>query len=152
MSIDGFDTIERLIGYACKGDPHASRFCAEMWRLAHFFDDVYDRGELTEADVYQAVNIALFGVLTNPFALAHAQALAPALNLVAANWQTANQMESRKDGLDKAYMLRAQLYNLPVVCAFLLYGPDWAAQVSQVAWETYGETSETFKQEVMNHA
>jgi hypothetical protein len=146
--INDFATLQQLFAYACKDDRNAIRFCESVWQAFHLWDDIVDGDEPSN------VNAGFSGItsemLANPFAVAHSGIFAGTLALIISNWDAANQFERSKQHIEKAYMLRAQLYNLPVQCAFIIGGQEWANHIALVSWSSYGEVLEQFKQEVEN--
>jgi hypothetical protein len=148
MNIPNFDKLNEFFNYACREDQYAVRFCADAWRVAHLWDDLIDGDLVTKEEVNAGMVSATTSMMSNPFVAAHLGQCCSMLALVNANWQTANEMESGKRDLGKAFILRAQLYNVPVLCAFLLGGQEWANHVSSVSWAAYGEKFADYKREV----
>jgi hypothetical protein len=68
-------------------------------------------------------------------------------------WHTANVFEKEKEvnDVDKAYMLRAELYQLFVLCATLIGGRQWGRDMSVSIWRSYIESVDELKKEV-SHA
>jgi hypothetical protein len=67
-------------------------------------------------------------------------------------WHTANVFEKEKEvnDVDKAYMLRAELYQLFVLCATLIGGRQWGRDMSISIWRLYGESVKELKKEVQD--
>lgn len=60
-------------------------------------------------------------------------------------WETANILETGdKKDRDKAYMLRASLYQIIHYCAYLIGGLQWANEVGPDIWRFYEEDIDTY--------
>jgi hypothetical protein len=66
--------------------------------------------------------------------------------MVWGQWSAANGMETHpiRGDREKAFMLRASLYQLFHACAVLCGGLDWAAQIGPEIYRFYGESLESF--------
>lgn len=137
-----------------RGDVDAAAFCLDMWNIVQVWDDLVDRDAETPADVInETFRRAVYTIPTNPFYAAHAHELAPLVHNVVLQWQIANTFEQeREEGdVDRAWMLRAGIYQLFVYVAGLAVDPVWAAVVGPSIWRTYGESLADFHEE-MNDA
>jgi len=150
VEIEGVEILENLFSYACKRQQDAIRYCMCVWRVCHFWDDIIDGDPVTKQEANEAMSSAMVEINRNPFFKNNIDVLNGVVSLIVANWHVANEYEAAKHHLEKAYMLRAYLYNLPIICAFIIDGQPWANQVAKVAWESYGETFQSFIEEIEN--
>ena len=150
MVIKGFDTLTSLFEYACKGNGSAVDLCKKVWKICHFWDDIIDRDPVTANEVDDAMESALTGINSNEFFLRNPNIFVGMMALIISNWHTSNVYEQSKTDLQKSYMLRAHLYNLPILCAFIIGGQQWANEVSKVVWDSYGEQFEEYAKEIEN--
>lgn len=132
-----------------KGNPEAVAFAQNLWTAAQEWDDLHDEGKCANHNAL--LSWLAFGKEYTPYFAAHAHVLRPVFLSVYLQWQAANTLE-RGDRLDvaKAYMLRAGLYGLWHVMAWIEGGDDWAAQCGPEIYRTYGETPEGLWQEFNN--
>lgn len=125
-----------------KGNQSAMRFCADVVEISHVWDDLVDADKLVLPKVADsAFRKAMLEIPANDFYRANFAFLHPVMVMVWAQWDTANAMETHpfKGDLEKAFMLRASLYQLFQACAVLCGGLDWAAQVGPEIYRLYGE-------------
>jgi hypothetical protein len=89
----------------------------------------------------------------NPFYAVNQREIAPMMQNIILKWHTANVFEKEKEvnDVDKAYMLRAELYQLFVLCATLIGGRQWGRDMSISIWRSYIESVDELKKEV-SHA
>lgn len=130
-----------------KGNTSAMRFCADMVEVAHVWDDLVDGDKpvsSVKADV--AFRKMMLEIPANEFYRAHFAFLQPVIVMVWAQWSAANAMETHpfKGDREKAFMLRASLYQLFHACAVLCGGLDWAGEIGPEIYRLYGESLETF--------
>lgn len=130
-----------------KGNTAAMKFCADMTEVAHVWDDLVDADKpvsSVKADV--AFRKMMLEIPSNEFYRANFGFLHPVIVMIWAQWTAANGMETHpfKGDREKAFMLRASLYQLFHACAVLCGGLDWAAQIGPEVYRLYGESLETF--------
>lgn len=130
-----------------KGNTAAMKFCADMTEVAHVWDDLVDADKpvsSVKADV--AFRKMMLEIPSNEFYRANFTFLHPVIVMIWAQWTAANGMETHpfKGDREKAFMLRASLYQLFHACAVLCGGLDWAAQIGPEVYRLYGESLETF--------
>lgn len=130
-----------------KGNTAAMKFCADMTEVAHVWDDLVDADKpvsSVKADV--AFRKMMLEIPSNEFYRANFTFLHPVIVMIWAQWSAANGMETHpfKGDREKAFMLRASLYQLFHACAVLCGGLDWAAQIGPEVYRLYGESLETF--------
>lgn len=126
-----------------KGNQSAMRFCADMVEVAHVWDDLVDCDKPVSSAKADAVfRKMILEIPANDFYRANFNFLHPVLVMIWAQWDAANSMETHpfKNDLEKAYMLRASLYQLFHACAVLCGGLDWAAEIGPEVYRLYGES------------
>lgn len=142
-------TFNDLLARWLHGDGAAIGFVLQTWDAVQRWDDLEDEGQ---TDHNPLLSWLAFGKEYQPFFAAHSQLLRPAMLQVYLQWRAANVLD-RGDRLDvaKSYMLRAQFYGVIHLCAWIIGGDDWAAEVGPEIWRSYGETPEDIWKE-FNHA
>lgn len=130
------------------GSEDAVRFACALFAASQEWDDVEDEGEGAHNDV---LNWMSFEAMRDPFIRANLHVIQPALLQMYLDWRAANTLE-RGEGEDvrKAWMLRAGLYRVFHVIAWLVGGHHHAVQVGPDIWRTYGETLAEFEKEMAN--
>ena len=131
-------TLDKKILEWCAENVAAAHFCLQAWDAAQRWDDAHDTGKNDNA----VLAWLAFGKETDPFFKDHADLLRPVLMSVYLDWQAANTMEAAPtvDRMNKSYMLRAGIYRLFLVCAYLCGGHDHAVSVAADVYDFYGET------------
>lgn len=132
-----------------KGDAAAIEFAANLWNAAQEWDDLEDEGKCSNHNAL--LSWLAFGKEYTPYFAANSHILRPVFLSVYLQWRAANVLE-RGDKTDaaKAYMLRAGLYGLWHVMAWMAGGDDWAAECGPEIYRAYGETPEGLWQEFNN--
>lgn len=142
------EVFEELFNIIYKGNAEAKALSFSLLQVAHTWDDLVDGDKEVSGDEANSAFLAcLFGIPSSPLWDTCMQA--NLLN-VYLRWQDANSLEAEKVELEKAWMLRAGLYDLFVLIAFKLYGFAWAKEIGPIVRKTYGETLQDFIQEVQN--
>ena len=136
--------LPRLQEWLC-GDADAVRFACALWEASQEWDDVEDEGAGAHNDV---LNWMAFEQMRDPFLRGNAHILQPALLQFYLDWQAANAFERAGSDLEKAWMLRAGLYRVLHVVAWLIGGHAHAVRVGPEIWRCYGETLDDFKKEM----
>lgn len=122
-----------------KGDDEACTFAAQLWTAAQEWDDLHDEGKCENHNAL--LSWLAFGKEYTPYFAKHAQILRPVFLTVYLQWRAANVLERGDEGdVAKAYMLRAGLYSMWHVMAWIAGGDDWAAEVGPEIYRSYGET------------
>jgi hypothetical protein len=135
------------------GNTEAISFCLGIVKSAHLWDDLIDKdNDYTDKEVHDVFSFLMFEMPSNPFYIRHQRELSPIMMSILLKWHTANIFEKeRQEGdINKAFVLRAELYQLFVICAVLTGGREWGIEVSPTIWRSYGELFEDFKQEIDN--
>ena len=149
MSNDaGQATLESEFSRWFKGDAAAVDFAVQLWHAAQEWDDYEDEGQ---GDNRVFAWLA-FGKEYHPFFMRHSHILRPAMLMMNLQWTAANVMDhGDKADVSKSYMLRAGIYSVWHVMAWLCGGHDWAAEIGPEIYRQYKETPEDLWKE-FNHA
>lgn len=146
------DAFDQLFDYIYKDHEQAKTISFEILELVHIWDDLYDKDkEVEPKHVNQAFFSATYQLQKNAI-WQHCNLGEHMLNVIL-RWQDANVLESENksdDDLNKAYMLRAGIYDLFPIIAYHLYGMEWAQEIGPVVRRFYCETLDDFKKEVSN--
>jgi hypothetical protein len=132
-------------------DQQAIEYCLYMIKTAHLWDDLIDRDtDYSDEDINDMFTYLLVELPSNTFYQRNMSTLVPTIMNIILKWHTANvfEKEKKKGDLDKAYVLRAELYQLFVICATLLGGKKWGLKVSPEIWRCYVEELDVFKKEM----
>jgi hypothetical protein len=124
-----------------KGDEAACEFAAKLWTAAQEWDDLEDEGKCENHNAL--MSWLAFGKEYTPYFAERAHVLRPVFLTTYLQWRAANVLErGDKSDVAKAYMLRASLYSMWHVMAWIAGGDDWAAEVGPEIYRSYGETPE----------
>ena len=121
------------------GNREAVAFAAAIWDVMQKWDDVIDEGETASAnDVF---SFLLIRMDLDPFFSRHSVVLRPVLFDMYLSWRDATEMEKSGDpaDLEKAFMLRAGIYRLYALMAWLIGGEAHSRKVGPEIHRTYGE-------------
>jgi hypothetical protein len=122
-----------------------------MIKAIHLWDDLIDKdNELKDEEINDVFTFLMVDMPMNPFYAVNQRDIAPMMQNIILKWHTANVFEKEKEvnDVDKAYMLRAELYQLFVLCATLIGGREWGREMSIHIWRLYGESVKELKKEV----
>lgn len=129
-----------------KDNEQAIGFAQGLWEAAQEWDDLEDEGECRHN---QLLAWLAFGKEWQPFFLANSVVLRPAMLNMYLQWRVANVLEhGSRDDVSKAYMLRAGIYGVFHMIAWIVGGDEWAAQVGPDIYRTYAETPESLWEEM----
>ena len=144
-------TFKENLNYWLIGNSNAIVFCLDMIKAIHLWDDLIDKdNELNDEEINDVFTFLMVDMPMNPFYAVNHREIAPMMNTIILKWHTANVFEKEKEvnDVDKAYMLRAELYQLFVLCATLIGGREWGREMSIHIWRLYGESVKELKKEV----
>ena len=144
-------TFKENLNYWLIGNSNAIVFCLDMIKAIHLWDDLIDKdNELKDEEINDVFTFLMVDMPMNPFYAVNHREIAPMMNNIILKWHTANVFEKEKEvnDVDKAYMLRAELYQLFVLCATLIGGREWGREMSIHIWRLYGESVKELKKEV----
>jgi hypothetical protein len=122
-----------------KGDDDAILFAQTLWDAIQQWDDIEDEGRCENTNAL--LSWLAFGKEYAAFFHANAHILRPALLVMYLQWRAANVLDHGSAGdVAKSYMLRAGVYSVWHVMAWIIGGDDWAAEVGPEIYRSYGET------------
>jgi len=132
-----------------KGDMAAVEFAEVLYDAAQRWDDLEDEGK---CDGHNALLSWLaFGKEYTAYFATNAHLLRPAMLLMYLQWRAANVLERGEFAdVQKAYMLRAAIYSIWHLMAWIAGGDDWAADVGPEIYRSYAETPESLFKEFNN--
>lgn len=135
------DTVATRMERWFSGNAAAVEFGLLIWDAAQAWDDAADDG----APIHDGLLSWLaFGKEYHPFFEAHSRILRPAMLSVYLQWTAANVLDAGSDeDREKALMLRAGLYGLWHLMAWITGGEAHAREVGPEIYRTYGETLES---------
>lgn len=131
-----------------KENGQAVDFAVALWVAAQEWDDLEDEGRCNHNAL---LSWLAFGKEYTPYFAANAHILRPVLLSTYLQWRAANVLD-RGDANDvaKSYMLRAGIYGLWHVMAWIEGGDTWAAEVGPEIYRSYGETPAGLLKEMQN--
>lgn len=124
-----------------KGDEEAVQFALSLWSAMQEWDDLHDEGQCENHNAL--LSWLAFGKEFTPYFARNAHLLRPALLGVYLAWTASNELDrgSRED-VEKSYMLRAGIYGVWHLMAWIAGGDDWAVKVGPEIYRSYGETAD----------
>lgn len=147
------EDFHKVFDYAFKGNGDAIELCFHILYSFHVWDDMVDKDvELGVREINTAFRNLIDVIPMNPIMRTWGDILYPMLYNVYVQWIAANEFESKKRNIEKAYMLRAALYQFFIMVAKMLYGADWADSISFNIFDSYSEKLEELETEVLNSA
>ncbi len=128
---------EAMLEWFC-GDEEAVQFALEVFDLAQQWDDVVDEGKIDNFN--RIVSYIGFRMNYGAFFKRYEYALRPVLLNVYLNWRDANALEKGDEAdKEKAFMLRAGIYDVFSLMAWIIGGEDHSARVGPAIRRMYGE-------------
>jgi len=141
------------LNYWLIGNSSAIEFCLSMIKAIHLWDDLIDKDtKIEDEDINEVFTFLMVDMPMNPFYVLNQRDIAPMMNTIILKWHTANVFEKEKkvNDVEKAYVLRAELYQLFVLCATLIGGREWGRDMSVNIWRLYDESVKELKKEVQD--
>jgi hypothetical protein len=125
-----FEEVKKGVTFFLKENEDAIRFCMDIWKVCHIWDDIVDKDNPTYEEVCDAFRIALIDINLNPFFSTFRSHLVPIMMNIILQWEDSNTLDHGSDH-DKhmSYMLRAAPVGIVNFCALLVGGPNWARKV-----------------------
>ena len=125
-----------------KDDAGACEFAAMLWSAIQEWDDLEDEGSTINHNAL--LSWLAFGKEYHEYFMRNGHILRPTLLVMYLQWRAANALDrGDRDDVSKAYMLRAGIYSVYHVMAWLAGGDDWAAEMGPEIYRSYGETVES---------
>lgn len=140
-------TLREAFGIWFRSHAPAVEMCMELVEVAHVWDDLIDRDKYVEPETVDAAfRTLMLSLPVNSFWQANAQVLHPILGSVYMQWTAANvlEKENKPGDRERAFMLRAGLYQLFQTVAACVGGLAWGVEVGPHIYRFYGETVESF--------
>ena len=126
------------------GNEDAVRFCSDLYDAAQEWDDLEDEGRCNHNDLMAWL---AFGKEWNPFFEKHATILRPVMLGMFLEWTAANVLEHERDQIHKAFMLRAGIYKVFHMVAWICGGNAHAVAIGPEIYRMYGETLDQLREE-----
>lgn len=146
-----FEEVKKGLHHFLKGDQGAIRFCEDIWKICHIWDDIVDNDNPTYEEVCDAFRIALVDLNYNPFFNAFRDQLVPLMMNIILQWEDSNILDHGSDH-DKhmSYMLRAAPISIINYCALLVGGPEWVRKVGPDIRRIMIEDFNSYMEEMKN--
>lgn len=139
---------DMMMGWFC-GDESAVDLAIELFDLAQQWDDLVDEGDISKANPVLAY--LGFRLSYRPFFARYEALLRPALLVAYLGWRDANVLEwGDAADKEKAFMLRAGIYDVFALMAWIIGGEDHSARVGPSIRRAYAERLADFMQEHEN--
>lgn len=130
--------------------PHVYAFVADLYHVLQAWDDFYDGDQMPQAAKLEAIWASLVGIPSNPFFRAHYGELLPLLASLVVKWESANQLEAKRERLDIAFVWRAAFFDVVLHCLLIEHGPCIAMEQGPRVARLYSETFDSFRKELEN--
>lgn len=127
--------------------PDASKWLLDVWRAIQVYDDVADGDPVAREELDRTIWASLVGLQVNPFHMQHGASLIPVLALQILKWQASDVIERRGEADARSYMWRAGYYDLVLLVALMIHGPEKAALLGPVILQMYGEAFDDYLEE-----
>lgn len=129
-----------------RGDEEAVHFALQVWECAQEWDDLEDEGKCNHNAL---LSWLAFTKEYIPYFARNGHLLRPALLQMYLAWRAANVLDrGDENDVAKAYMLRAGVYGVFHLMAWIAGGDDWAAAKGPEIYRFYGETLAELKEEM----
>lgn len=125
-------------------DDNATKFLVDFIQTVSAWDDIHDGDECSPDRADRAFSTFMHRIPVNPYYQAYAPQLQAMMTMVYLKWQVSNAYESENRSLEKAYMLRAELYGLIHYVILTLHGLERAEELGPTIWDFYGESLSDF--------
>ena len=130
------------------GNEDAIELAELLFNLAQEWDDVIDDGAVEKAN--NVLSFLAFRLNWQPFFKQFDYLLRPALLVCYLNWRDATALETGTEAdLEKAFMLRAGIYDVFALMAWIIGGEVHSQQVGPAIRRAYGERLADY---LMEHA
>ena len=132
-----------------KDDHLACDFAAKLWTVCQEWDDLHDEGKCANHNAL--LSFLAFGKEYMPYFASNANLLRPVMLSAYLQWTAANVLDRGDKGdVAKSYMLRAAIYGVWHVMAWIAGGDDWAVAIGPEIYRSYIETPEGLWKEFNN--
>lgn len=128
------------------GDEEAVAFAGKLWQAAQIWDDIIDEGDTSQTN--DLIQWLVWGVHLDPFYQRYEAWLKPAMLQMYLQWRDANVLErGTAEDVEKAWMLRAGVWGVFGLIAWLVGGEEHSKTVGPEIWRGYGETKQNILKE-----
>ena len=142
------DKFKELFDIIYLENEQATELSMMIIECLHVWDDCIDQDKpIDKSDANKAWHNAMIKLPVHKLYQAMPQ-MPYLIQDVYFKWVAANEFESNGENLEKAYVLRAELYGIFVHIACFLHGQAHAENITALVWRWYGENLEDFKEEV----
>jgi hypothetical protein len=117
---------------ALRGNVDAVELAFMLAKVSHAYDDLVDRDKpVTDETIHETFWLALVEIPRNRFYQQNVLHLQPLIAQSIVSWRVANGLQKAVDreALNVANVLRYAVADVIVHMAYLVGGPDWAAEV-----------------------
>lgn len=118
-----------------------------VWNAIQVLDDVADGDVVERPALDRAICDLLFALPSNPFFVAHAGQLLPALTLMVLKWKASDAAERAGRADARSFVWRAGYYDVVLAAVAAHHGPSIAMTVADKVLELYGETLHDYLKE-----
>lgn len=125
----------------------ANAFVTDLYHVLQAWDDFYDGDQMPQAAKLEAIWASLVGIPSNPFFRAHYGELLPLVASLVVKWESANQLEAKRERLDIAFVWRAAFFDVVLHCLLIEHGPCIAMEQGPRVARLYSETFDSFRKE-----
>lgn len=139
------ETFREAFNYFFKGNQDAVTLCLDYFTVCHVWDDLIDKDKpVSDRAISMAFKTLIHKIPNNPFYRQYSAELTPVLMNIIMQWDDSNVLDHGDDNdKDKAYMLRAGMYNLINHIALICGGYEHAQEVGPEIRRLYGETRQS---------
>ena len=127
--------------------PAANEWLRGVWNAIQVLDDVADGDAIDRPALDRAIYDLLAGLPSNPFFVAHAGTLLPALALMVLKWKASDTAERANRADARSFIWRAGYYDVVLAAVAAHHGPAVAMTVADKVMELYGETLHEYLKE-----
>lgn len=117
----------------------ASAWLLDVWRCLQVFDDVADGDRVDRGELNKAIWACFVSMPDNAFFSAKRTTLVPVLATQILKWQASDAAERGGKADARSYMWRAGYYDVVLIVAALIHGPEKATELAETAMRMYGE-------------
>ena len=127
--------------------PAAIGWLLGVWNAIQVLDDVADGDAIERPALDRAIYDLLAGLPSNPFFVAHAGALLPALALMVFKWKASDDAERAGRADARSFVWRAGYYDVVLAAVAAHHGAMATMQVADKIMSLYGEALKDYLKE-----
>lgn len=137
----------RLHFYELGLPPEGNAWLCGLWNAIQVLDDVADGDGIERPALDRAIYDLLAGLPSNPFFMAHAGVLLPALALMVFKWKASDDAERAGRADARSFVWRAGYYDVVLAAVAAHCGSAGALALADKVLSLYGETLEDYLKE-----